>query len=381
MSAVNFWVRFVAFFLPFGIGFGVIVGGLVYVGELMPLQTVVDYQTSDEPVMYRPRFGNRDTQFKSAMVNRLQPEIVTVGSSRVLQMRDGLLTEAPSAFYNAGAPAWTLDQLEEWLALVDDEALPDVLILGIDPPWFNSAYTGDEFKTYASDVEYTLDITRSFLQYLVQGRPFDLAQLLVREERRSGALGLGMRPIQDGHGFRNDGSEQYGDFLVAGWLWQPTERDRHIQWMRNGEEMYVFGDTISPDRLAQFERFIATLDERGVHVVGFLPPYTPSLYAEMIANGNHRYIETLPATIESVMDQYDFDFLDFSDATQFGVTDEDFFDGWHGSERVYLRLFRAMAEALPDVFADYTDIERLTQIDQQAENTFWVFPWADEVVR
>ena len=67
-------------------------------------------QMSDDPILYRPRYGNRDLDFKVISANLRQPEVMTVGSSRVLQFRSLFFDKQPHAFYNGGAPAWTLDK-------------------------------------------------------------------------------------------------------------------------------------------------------------------------------------------------------------------------------------------------------------------------------
>jgi hypothetical protein len=65
-------------------------------------------------------------------------------------------------------------------------------------------------------------------------------------------------------------------------------------------------------------------------------------------------------------------FFDFSDGSRFG-TDDDFYDGWHGSERVYLRAYIAMLEAQPELLGAYSDLEMLRQINANAHDTWRVF--------
>ena len=83
-----------------------------------------------------------------------------------------------------------------------------------------------------------------------RGRAFDIERYLARVEPGHGGLALGLRAIRDGHGFRNDGSEQYGDFLVAHFLYPQNERQHAPRQLRDGKEMYVYGDTVSAAALA-----------------------------------------------------------------------------------------------------------------------------------
>ena len=138
---LRFLLRLALYALPFAIPFVLLSGFLIYTGEAMPLWMVAQMQMGDAPVLYRPRYGNRDLDFKTLSANLRQPEIMTVGSSRVLQFRSLFFDKQPRAFYNAGAPAWQLEQVRQ---LLDGLTFtPRILIVGLDQPWFNEAYSGD----------------------------------------------------------------------------------------------------------------------------------------------------------------------------------------------------------------------------------------------
>lgn len=365
---LSFWFKLAAFALPFAFVVLILTGGLVYIGESMPLALVVRQQMGSTPVLYRPQYGSQDINFKTLSINMRQPEVVAIGSSRVLQFRAGLLTENPGAFYNAGGPAWQLSDVRG--VLQNLTTTPEVLILGVDYVWFNAAYEPDELTEPLDDFNRLFASNRSVMQAVFEGKSFDLNRLLARQNPGGAGIAYGLRAITDGHGFRNDGSEQYGDFLVGRYLHQPTERERHIKWMRNGREMYVYGDTLDADALAEFNSLLAWCKERGITVIGFAPPFTPSLYNEMMQRGQHSYMQK--PGLDSMFAAHGFTFFDFSDGGQFG-SDDDFYDGWHGSERVYLRLYMHMVEALPDVLGQYSNVETLHAIDAGVTDTWRVF--------
>ncbi len=362
---------------------GVLTGFLVYIGESMPLAWVVrTQQDGDTSVLYRPQYGNRDLNFKRLSIEARQPRVVAVGSSRVLQMRADLLTEQPEAFYNAGAPAWQLAQVEALLYGLDADALPDILLLGLDQVWFNDAYQGDVLPPMADDFMHLWQINQAVAQDVVKdmvaGRPLTLEQWLARadpgvEGGGGDSMALGIKAIENGHGFRQDGSERYGDFLVGRFLHQPTERQRHLDWMRDGQQMYVYGNVPSEAMLGRLDALLAWCAERGITVVGFTPPFAPALYHEMGQNGNHDYIFALMPQLDALFAKHGYHFFDFSDGARFGV-DDDFFDGWHGSERVYLRLYAALVREIPELLGAYTHLDTLTTIDASAPETWYVFP-------
>lgn len=370
-STLRFLLRLALYTLPFAVPFLLLTGFMVYTGESMPLRLVAEMQMGDAPVLFRPRYGNRDLDFKTLSANLRHPDILAAGSSRVLQFRSLFFNLQPRQFYNTGAPAWTLDQVQQLLGSLT--YTPRVLILGIDQPWFNDAYVPDTIEPQVTDFAHIFGVNRSFMQDVFNGEAFDISRYLARVEPGFGGTALGLRAIRDGHGFRNDGSEQYGDFLIAHWLYPQNERQRHLDWLRDGQEMYVYGDTVSASRLAQLEATLQWAKDRGITVIGFLPSYMPTLYQQMIASGNHTYIEKLPAALEPLFARYDFPFFDFTDGAQLGATDDDYFDGWHASEHIYLRLYTQILTAQPDLLAAYSDPAFLAAADASATDTFTVF--------
>lgn len=369
----RFGFRFALYILPFALPFFVFTGALVYIGESLPLALVAQMQNGDQPVLYRPRYGNRDLAYKDLMTETRQPEVLVLGSSRVLQMRSLLLHRNSRAFYNAAAPAWQLAELNTFLQGLDSTALPRILIVGLDHPWFNSAYSDTRIEAEYNDFQQIFRINRSIMQAVIDGTPFDVGRLIGRVEPGHGGLALGIDAIMDGQGFRNDGSEQYGDFLVAHWLWPENERQRHIDLMRSGGDMYVWGDAVSAASLAEVETLLGFARAHNITVIGFLPPYMPTLYEEMRASGNFGYIDSLPPRLSDLFATYDAHFFDFSDGALLGANDGDFFDGWHGSELTFTRLYLRLLEALPDLLEPYSDPAHLADIIDNAGSTFDVF--------
>jgi hypothetical protein len=221
-------------------------------------------------------------------------------------------------------------------------------------------------------------VNRSFLQQVVAGEPFDLERYFARQEPGgSGGLALGLRAIRDGHGFRNDGSEQYGDFLVANWLYAPNVRERDLGWAREGRDMYLHGDVVWELAMERMAWVLDWAEAHDVQVIGFLPPYMPTLWAEY---GNHALNGYVPATrerLETLFATHNYPLLDFSDGAVLGATDEDFFDGWHASERATLQMVIDMVRQVP-ALADYADADTLQSIHDVATDTFRVFPFVGE---
>ena len=383
MRRRTFWTKLVLYVLPFAVGFALLTGGLMYIGESMPLRWVVWLQQRDDSVLFLNRYGNRDLEFKRLSVNARQPQVMALGSSRILQFRGGFFTIDPSAFYNAAGPGWGLADISELLMTIDRDALPEILFLSLSHPWFHETYNMDVEFADVSDFSNLFAVNRTFIQELLAGERFDrdgfdVTAYLRRVDPGGEGMALGMRAIRDGHGFRSDGSERYGDFLVAGWLGQPEQREYHLELMRAGDDMYAYGDTVSQARLDLLDELLAYAARHDIYVIGFLPPYMPSLWEEMMARGNHGYMVELPEALETLFERHDFSFFDYSNGAWIDLTDEDFFDGWHGSELANLRLYLNIMNALPDVLSPYTDANVLWEIVANADDTWQVFGWDNQ---
>ncbi|MEP7293152.1 MAG: hypothetical protein ABI835_15320 [Chloroflexota bacterium] len=370
-----FLLKLTLYTLPFALAFLLLSGFMVYTGEAMPLEIVARLQMGDQPILFRPRYGARDLDFKTISANLRQPEILAVGSSRLLQFRSMFFNRQPRAFYNAAAPAWELAQVQQFLAGLS--FTPRILILNLDQPIFNDAWVKPYDAPQVSDFANLFQVNRSFMQEVFSGviskEGFDFGRYLARIEPGLGGTALGLRAIRDGHGFRNDGSEQYGDFLVAHWLDPQAERQRHLDLVRDGGEMYVYGDTVSAARLQQLDDVLRWCDQRGITVIGFLPSFMPTLYQQIMTDGNHSYLQKLDAALAPIFERYGFAYFNFSDGATLGATDDDFFDGWHASERINLRLYSQMRAALPDLLGDYSDPAFLAAADASSTDTFNLF--------
>jgi hypothetical protein len=193
--------------------------------------------TGEAPVLYRPLYGSRDFA-----ISRWRPDaqagVLAVCSSRVMHRRCAV----HESYSSTTRDLWTLEDVDAFLAALNHR--PRILILGLDPPWFNDAFQAEALPVQPSDLDQIFWTTLTVLLDTLSGERLDINLLLQRREPRYGGLALGIKAIRDGHGFRNDGSEQYGDFLVAKYLAPNIERDRHLVFMRSGEKMYVRGDHV-----------------------------------------------------------------------------------------------------------------------------------------
>src|SRR5207248_547269 len=116
---------------------------------------------------------------------------------------------------------------------------------------------------------------------------------------------------------------------------------------------------LSQTALNELDGILKYAKEHGIFVIGFAPPYAPTIYGEMMADGKHTYIPKEITALQEMFKRYEFGYFDFSDATQLGATEEDMVDSFHASEFINLRMYLRMLTTLPDVLGPYSDLAYL----------------------
>jgi hypothetical protein len=346
----------------------------VHQGEALPLPFVVERQR-EEQVLYGPHDHSVTFAYKFLSVQASQPRVITTGSSRTLQIRSEFFNLQPDSFFNAGVYGADLADNLSFLAAMDPATFPDVVILELDQPLFigdtsTEAYPVDE-DILAFDLDDIFAGHNRTMQALLRRR-ISVGELLNSYEPVFGLPALGLDAVTVGHGFRSDGSLQYGEVLINPSIIQ-TRQGNHRRVLNRLGVMYRPGDAVAESSLRVLDEILALIESRGAVVVGFSPPFHPDFYAVLMSDGHHAYLSDLEAQISPVFENHGFTYFDFSNPELMGATVSDFWDGWHSSELINLRIYMHMVDALPDEFAPYSDPVYLQQASENVVNTFSVF--------
>ncbi len=187
--------------------FGVLTGAI-----LLPEEMGVA-QNDDTSVVAMPFDLRYWAALKIPRIAKEQPEIVSIGSSRSMEIRNAMF--APYKFYNASLTAWTLDQEITMIDQITRVSRPRIIIVSLDYFMFTNRYADamarERTMIFGNDWRYRLrscaNLAREFWR-----RPAFIGEL--REDWRlgnvpvkSGAVTLlGIDAIRGKTGFRFDGS-------------------------------------------------------------------------------------------------------------------------------------------------------------------------------
>jgi hypothetical protein len=349
-------LRTFLFWLPLAAVFGPPALVLWLGGEFIPARGVVERLSArDRLVLHGAAYTNSAIYVKMRMIAARAPQVLALGTSRVMQFRSGFFRR-DAGFYNAGGIIARLMHFRAVLDRIPREHQPEVLLIATDAYFFNPRFDKldrDELGVDWLTAQMTArpDGTEIFLTNWrkVWG---DLADGKVEARKLAGLRGLrdriGLNAVCRGQGFRNDGSYLYAE--AARDITQPGHRDyqfsESLGRIAAGKGRFVYGREIPPAALQELEALLDSCAERGVEVVGFLPPYAHTVWSAMEERGDdYAYLWKLPAVLRSAFKRRNFEFYDFSDLAWLGGDDSEAIDGFHGSEKTYLRALIAMLRA------------------------------------
>lgn len=309
------------------------------------------------------------------IVQDKKPEVLVLGNSRVLQIRQEFFQGGVS-FYNAGGSILTLADLNAFLAQLSYS--PRVIIVGLEQSYFHTMWTK---QTMTSTVTEPSSLTTEALLGIIKkvyldfwAHKFSIADVL---QKTNDYRAIGLNAVVHHNGLRNDGSYYYGKILQ-----NPNDaslEDYHfqdtLQRIAKGERRFEHGQTVSPDAVEELKKFLKTCQERNIHVVAFLPPYAPTIWKTMHASEqqqNYQYIDALEPTLKQSFSERGFALSDFSNPTLF-PRDSEFIDGFHGGEKVYATMLLSMASSSP-IFGQVLSVSELQHKVEKTSQDLAVFP-------
>lgn len=339
------------FCLPFGALLSLPVLIFLRAGEFLSVDEVIDSQSAAEAMLYGQSYSDPAKPYKLRSARRREPELMALGSSRIMQLRAHFFRE-PREFYNAGGAVATAWDFRHFLSLLEPAARGELMLVALDPWSFNPRRTGsaDAGKREFLVEDTALNIIQRRWHTVYRDlwqRKIDLRRVIVAGR----GADVGLNAVQNARGFRADGSYSYGAAISAPDFaehWDPEFRDT-LSRIATGSRRFEWSDEIAPAAVREVERFLAACSERGISVVGFLPPFAPSVWRALQASGHYGYLARIEPALRPSFEAQRFPLFDFSDPAILDATDAEFIDGFHGSERTYARLLLRAAEGSPEL--------------------------------
>jgi len=300
-------------------------------------------------------------------------EVWSLGSSRAMQFRKEMFDKS---FYNAGFTVGRINEFLPFMKSIDHSKYPDVIIVTLDTWMFNSKYDKiedviDETKWTSSFKMYpNFNVLKSVWEDIIKNK-FESEKIY----KSDGFYRIGYNALYKNSGFRNDGSFYYGEQIHKLLVNDTTRSDSKFKntfsKIEKGIERFEYGNTPNPKAFEELEKFLHFCKKNTIKVVLVLPPFAESTFNKMTSSGNYKYIDYIPEKCNNIAIENGFECYDFTSLTV-NATDNEFIDGFHGSEKVYLRMLIKMIEA-KSILNNKTDIDRLNKDLKNSISNYQVY--------
>jgi hypothetical protein len=245
--------------------------GLLSGSVLLPEQMGAA-QNKDPDIVALPFNLRYWAALKLPRIAKEQPEIVSIGSSRGMEIRSAMF--APYKFYNASLTAWTLDQEVTMVDRITQVTKPRIIIIGLDYFMFQAQYARDMARErtmrFANGWGFRHESLANMLREFWE-RPPLLGDLLGAWRNgnvpiRSGTVKLlGLDAIRGVTGFRFDGSML---LPLSTYMAAPA----HIAANEGVIGATSGGGAVDPGQNRALERLAAIGRERGVRLIAIQFP-------------------------------------------------------------------------------------------------------------
>lgn len=311
-------------------------------GELTSIEVVVEtqqvhgglYGTALHPNVY---------PYKMELYAARNPEIVAIGSSRVLQFRQ---SQFDRPFANLGRtvnyPAEAVKLVQDMLAI----GAPRMVLFGIDHYWFNPAFTTAlDFRTHQlRGGNLTPDALMTPFRWLLDDKvtPSTYREFLLGKVSRAtnGAPLFGVLAILEGSGYGADGSWYYDNQVYGRRAAEDPSFQDTLGRIATSSSQFRHGQSVDGQRFEDIQRAIELLTDAGVQVITFVPPMASPVTEAMTARGaDYLYADIARARLSDLRTRH-FDFLEIS---SLDANDCEFIDGFHGGDVIAARILKTIA--------------------------------------
>jgi hypothetical protein len=304
-----------------------------------------------------------------------RPEVLAIGSSRVLQFRSEMF-RVP--YYNAGYTVNAIADYQAFIQSIPREKRPKTLLLQLDQWMFGDAHSPP--KVAVKPVSFWRD---AFQFWAVGNDCFTASRLLCRGDvsfrmirEKKTPVRIGLSAYMNDSGMRNDGSMSYGARIVRlehdtiGL--QQSEFENTFHRVATGTILFEYGAHANLGSIAALENLLRYCKRNKIDVVGFLPPLPDAVWRKIEKTGKYGYMREIDSLALPVFRRYGFDFFDFGMLKSVGGADGEMLDGFHGSEVTAARMLLRMSEN-PAISRAVDRQKLLNALDRRTSN-FRLYP-------
>lgn len=328
-------------------------------GELVDIEDAIELQRENCNSLMGLGYNEQTSYYKLINADYYKADVLALGTSRVMQFKKEFFQ---GTFYNCGGSVH--GNYNEYLNFLENlDYKPKCILLGLDAWVFNDAWNQScgDYSNYVKIQKIHRSkgiMLKSMIQDWINGKwTFD--------DLGNYPDNIGFNGCIKDEGFMCDGSYYYGN------VYRNPEEDGDylfadtLKRIENGVSRFEWGDHIDQDTLEQLDKLLSYCTQNDIEVIGFLPPFAPTVYETMEETGNYGYLAEIEPACVDLFNRYNFEFYNYMDGAYFDVTDDYFIDGFHGSEIVYGYIIKDMVSKGSEI-SSYTDLHHTDNILENA---------------
>jgi hypothetical protein len=308
---------------------------------------VLDYQRAHPASRYLRSVDQTFYSYKYEGIGKFHPSVLVVGSSRTMKFRAEMFGDRRDSFFNAGGILNSLNDLADLLTTLPGRLTPAVMILGIDLWWLNDGVSPARSLRAAIDAGTGISFDQHVvaLRWLVR-HPASFGREALSRFPAQNRMAIGIAAREQGGGFRLDGSYETPlpvPRSPADWRFVDREFPPIIERVRNANENFPPAAGVAADRFSTLERSLEELGQRGVLVIGYLPPFSTEVFERLRSDPRHSaFWADFRCRIPALFERYNFPIVDASELSSLDMDDRAMSDGIHAEETFHVHVVEAM---------------------------------------
>jgi len=321
-------------------------------GDFLPEAEIVRLQrASEKPCLFSEYGKQNEALYKFELYRAAKPDIVVLGSSRVLEMNQ---KQFNAPFINLGRVLTDIKRGDSAVEELLKIHKPKFMLIGLDQYWFNPNWHEAgvaKVKLTSSDPNDPRAILR-------------LASLVAKQSLWSEAwralwhgpechLGISAKRYLSGHAA--DGYRYYGDMVTSGVTPADFKFAETLSRVGTGDRRFERGEAVSDEQFTYLLAMHKRLEAEGVEHLFFFPTFAPAAVAAMEKDGRYTYIRKLEDRIFA-------EGLPFANPRDEHLTDCDVLDGFHLGDSGQVRQLGLLGKATPSFgqFLNWSEVERVS---------------------
>jgi hypothetical protein len=299
-------------------------------------------------VAVRPNYDERLLQKLLVEGARNVPDIVTLGSSRSMQVTQSNFAQLELANHSVSG-ATLEDHLAIYQLYRNKPLLPKIVLLNVDPWMFNKNYKSASWQSLGAEYrKITFDLGQHSTQPTMDGRLKQLISLSYLktslEAARSGAYSkIAPKPIST---VETDVPVRRADGSL---IWPAAIRNQTPEQIRTKARTYltppVYGletfREIDPTAWHTFEALINLQKKEGIRTILLLVPYQPETYALLTAKPEYRIILDIETSLRRLAQRQGVPIIGSYNPALSHCDEQEFSDGMHPSTSCINKILAA----------------------------------------